>query len=171
MHCHDRIVDITAVECWCIWVTLWVHISSLGTGQCLSHWYKVLFPTSAICYVSTRMNRPGPLGHSQGHIPYQGGECFCLHVIHVFSVYNTRPNPLVRGEEGSTAKEHVSKLLLNRVHYRLFKLSLYLAVLHPGINHLFNPLIQPVKLLWFRLQELLLRRKIHNAESIRTVLK
>ena len=42
-------------------------------------------------------------------------------------------------EEGSTAKEHVRRLLLIHLHYRLFSLSLYLAVLHPGINHLFPP--------------------------------
>ena len=87
-------------------------------------------------------------------------ESASVYVLFMFPLcINTRPNPLVRWEEGSTAKEHVSKLLLNRVHYRLFNLSLYLAVLHPGINHLFNPLIQPVKLPWFPLQELLLRRK------------
>ena len=32
-----------------------------------------------------------------------------------FLYYNTRPNPLVRWEEGSTAKEHVGRLPLNRL--------------------------------------------------------
>ena len=50
-------------------------------------------------------------------------------------LYNTRPNPLVRGEEGSTAKEQV---IDHRVHYRLFNLSLYLAVFLEN-----KPSIQP----------------------------
>ena len=77
---------------------------------------------------------------------------FCYsHILHC----NTRS----RWEERSTAKEHVRRLLLTHLHYRLFNQSLYLAVLHPVINHIFDPLIQPVKLPWFPLQELLLRRK------------
>ena len=85
-----------------------------------------------------------------------------------FLSYNTRLKPLVWREEGSTAKEHIRRLLLTRLHYRLFNLSLYLAVLHPGINHLFDPLIQPVKLPWFPLQELLLRRKKYTTQSVFT---
>ena len=54
-----------------------------------------------------------------------------------------------QGARQETAPPHL--------HYRLFNLSLYLAVLYPGINHLFNPLIKLVKLPWFPLQELLLQ--------------
>ena len=40
-------------------------------------------------------------------------ESASVYVLFMFLLlYNTRPNPLVRWEEGSTAKEHVSKLLL-----------------------------------------------------------
>ena len=45
-------------------------------------------------YGPTRTNQPGHLGHSQGNIPYQGRDCFCYFVIHIF-LYDT-PQPLVR---------------------------------------------------------------------------
>ena len=67
------------------------------------------------------------------------GETAAVLLLFTFSYYNTPPKPSVRREEGWTAKSSPPTL-------GLFNLSLYLAVLHPEINHLFPPLIQPVKL-------------------------
>ena len=41
------------------------------------------------------MNQPGRLGHSLGHIPHQGGECFCSRYSR-FLQYNLVPFGLVR---------------------------------------------------------------------------
>ena len=82
----------------------------------------------------------------RGHIPYQGRHCFCPFVIHV-SFCIKLVLILWFGEKRDGQPRSTSGDAPPHLHYRLFSLSLYLAVLHPGINHLFNPLIQPVQLL------------------------
>ena len=50
---------------------------------------RCYFQQPSICYVPTRMNQ---LGHSQGHIPYQGRDCICYFVIHTFFCIILAPN-------------------------------------------------------------------------------
>ena len=52
----------------------------------------VTFNNPLFVYVPTRTNQPGRLGHSQGHIPYQGRRCFRSFVIHVFFSIILAPN-------------------------------------------------------------------------------
>ena len=96
----------------------------------------------------TKRPVPGSLGHSQTIYLIKGETAFVLLWLNPF-FFKYLHRTARRGIASKGARLETAP---HRLHYRLFSLSLYLA-------HLFNPRIQPVKLPWFPLQELKLRRK------------
>ena len=84
-------------------------------------------------YVPTRTNHSGCLGHSQGHIPYQGRHYICSFVIHVFFPMILTPN-LWFGEKKDRQPRSMSENCSSPTTIRLFHLSLYLFLNKPSIQ-------------------------------------
>ena len=89
-------------------VSLASHFLSLWTDQRLSYWYQVLFTT----FLRLLCSNPVVWGHNQGHIPYQGRDCFCYFVIHIFFIKTLAPNLWFGEKRGRQHKEHVGRRLL-----------------------------------------------------------
>ena len=113
---------ILCVECQCILASFCVSVSfvSLETGQCLSYWFNISpFIMSQLGWTNLVI---WDIARAVSLIKCESA--FVL-LYSRFLFYNTSPNPSVRWEEGTTAKEHVGRLLLTT--YTKIQLSLYLC--------------------------------------------
>ena len=87
--------------CLCLQFLVWEQTSASPAET------RCYFQKSSICLCPNK-DKPGRLGHSQGHIPYQWRHSIFFRYSRFLS-YNTRHKSLVRGEEGSTASSVYTK--------------------------------------------------------------
>ena len=126
------------------------------------------FQHSSVCYVPTRMNQSGRLGHSQGHIPYQGRDCICSFVIHIFFPRILAPNLWFSEKRDQQPRGTSGDCSLSTL--RLFHLSLYLCCITSSNKPSIPPSDPTGQVALISTTKIATKmKKIHNAESIRTV--
>ena len=126
---------------------------------------RCYFQHSAICDVRTRMNQPGHLGHSQGHIPYQGRHCICYFVIHALFPIILAPNLWFGGKRDrrprSTWGDCSSPPTL-----RLLHLSLYLFCITSSEKTYFRPSDPTCPVLWISTSRITTMTKKYTTQSL-----